>query len=95
MSGTMMRADPADMVGNLVAKVATWCRAEPGDLYAASHRGAGADSIGGPGAPGDQPGGTDERGHVSSEVHSRTVSGEVHSRTPDLGQLAVRSGGSR
>ena len=72
------------MVGNLAAQVATWCRAEPGDLYAASHRGAGADSIGGPGAPGDQPGGTDERGHVSSEVHSRT---------PDLGQLAVRSGG--
>ena len=25
----------ADMVGNLVAKVATRCRAEPGDLYAA------------------------------------------------------------
>src|SRR5215510_8855578 len=27
---------PADMVGNLVAKVATGCRAEPGDLYAAT-----------------------------------------------------------
>jgi hypothetical protein len=26
----------ADMVGNLVAKVATWCRAEAGDLYAAT-----------------------------------------------------------
>ena len=24
------------MVGNLVAKMATWCRAEPGDLYAAT-----------------------------------------------------------
>ena len=35
----MMRADPADMVGNLVAKVATWCRAEPGDLYAATRMG--------------------------------------------------------
>ena len=33
----------ADMVGNMVAKVATRCRAEPGDLYAATH---GATTVG-------------------------------------------------
>jgi hypothetical protein len=26
----------ADMIGNPVAKAAAWCRAEPGDLYAAT-----------------------------------------------------------
>ena len=34
----------ADVVGNPVAKAAAWCRAEPGDLYAALASAGAADS---------------------------------------------------